>query len=190
MLSAERFSFELTRLSARFGEPKKERRLVLQVSDFNRRDLDTRIRITDGHPILIQKLGDWNAEDRQEVSLALEPSPSSIARLYRMLGTMLRSDNVQRVVMQLENSLFITTESEIKLSRQFGKGEAYSFEVEQLAPTADLLGICRQLNLDPDLSHKDDRFWKDYSERVNLDATLLSEQELAALVSSYLPVAG
>jgi hypothetical protein len=171
---------------ATIGSPAQERRLALQVTDFHRKDFDTRIRITNGSPVLIQKGGDWNDEIRGESTLELPKDAHFIVSLYAALRNKLNSDNIQRTVIQLENTLFRTAEVEIKLTRHIGKKDLFSFEVELLDDKGNLEESLNELGLTPDLSYRDDVYWKDFNAAVNIDAHTLSEEELVAMVSSFL----
>lgn len=185
-LTEAQFHQKLTELGASLGQPKTVRRLALQITDYNRKDLDTRIRIDQNRVRLMQKMGDWNASVREELELDLSISTADeVCVLWKLLENLLIGDNVKKTLMQLENQVFDTDDFEIKLTHQSGVRDAYSFEIEAKDINSDPITIGKLYGLEPDLSVKDDKYWQEFNEKTNLDINVLSEQDLKNIIGQY-----
>lgn len=186
-ITREQFEAKLIEFTKRLGQPKKVVRLAIELNDYNRQDIDTRIRITDGKPVLMQKLGEWNSQTKTETEFDLPNSPDQVFKAFQIFRNLLNPGNRQLTVIQIENYIFDTPEFEIKLSHLTGKMDAYSFEVELLNSTAeDILVVCERLGLKPNLDEKGEEFWKNYNSRINFDAANITEEELRRIIGKYL----
>lgn len=188
-LTKEQFESKLAELVSVLGQPKIVKRLALQITDHNRKDLDTRIRIDQGRVRIMQKIGDWNAAIREELELDLSISTAKeVFALWKLLENLLIGDNVKKTLMQLENKIFDTDKFEIKLTHQFGVRDSYNFEIEVKDVNYDPIAIGQLYGLEPDLSIKDDKYWQEFNEKTNLDINTLSEQDLKEIISQYIRV--
>lgn len=185
-LTKAEFEAKRVDLTHLFGEPKAVRRLALQVTDFSRHNLDTRIRITDGKVELIQKLGAWQDQVKQELCIELQMPAPDIAKLLKIIYNSLDSDNIQTTLIQMENYLYNTTDWEVKLTRQAGKVDHYNFEVEAKNDRVDIEEFCTSHGLKPDMTERTEAQWKAHNEKVNLDWAKISEAELIKIIKSYL----
>jgi len=185
-LTEDQFNSKLVELTSGLGQPKIIKRLALQITDYNRKDLDTRIRIDQDRVRLMQKIGDWNAPVREELELDLSISTANeVFALWKLLENLLVGDNVKKTLMQLENRVFDTNDFEIKLTHQFGMRDAYNFEIEVKNVDEDPVTIGQLYGLEPDLSVKDDKYWQEFNEKTNLDISVLNEQDLKNIISQY-----
>lgn len=85
ILSEEEYKEVLVRLEKELGKPEIVKRLGLQCTDYRWNDVDTRIRITNGETEIIQKIGDWKGESRQEIVIPLQPDSKIIFNTYKIL---------------------------------------------------------------------------------------------------------
>ena len=173
-----------------FGQPKIVKRLSLQSDNYDQTDVDTRIKITDGKPELIQKIGDWKniikGETRTEVTIPLQKDPETVLNLYKILRNLVKGTNVQDIVMQYESLIWETMEFEIKLTKQFGASVAYNCEVEVKKNSLSPLGVASQLTIPINPPGDSQEFWKDWNSRINLNADDLNDNELLGIISKYL----
>lgn len=134
----------------------------------------------------MQKIGDWNAETREELELDLSISTvKEVLILWKLLANLLVGDSVEKILIQLENQVFDTDKFEIKLTHQFGSGDVYSFEIEMKDVIHDPIAIGQLYGLEPDLSIKDNRYWQEFNKKTNLDINTLSEQDLRKIIGQY-----
>lgn len=180
----EKFKAELSKNSI-FTRKETVKRLSVQITDHARSDLDTRIRITNGKVEIMQKVGDWNAASREELSVGLQATAEDVFRVFLILDNILNADTVQKTVIQMESYTFLTDDFEVKLTHQLGGGEAYNFEVETFAEGLDPKEICKEFNLIPDLAPKDAVYWEDFNKRVNLDIRKIGKEQLFDIIRSY-----
>jgi hypothetical protein len=185
-LSQNQFQAQLANLIAHYGQPLKSKRLALQADYFDRHDLDTRIRITDGKAELLQKIGAWEATTRQELHVPLPLSAPEILNLYKLLVNQLPPNNRQTNIIQYQNYIFNQPDVEIKLGEQTGKQTAYHYELEAKSLNANLEQKRLDLKLPAPLKQSDEMFWASWNKRVNLDYFDLAETELIDLIEKYL----
>jgi hypothetical protein len=190
ILTKEEYEGVLTTFKAEFGEPKIRRRLSLQCTNYDYEDVDTRIRITNGKAELMQKVGDWKnitkGESRTEITIPLHEEAENIVALYTILQNMLTGNNVQKIVLQFENYIWETKEFEIKLTNQFGKSDAYNCEIEVFDHNLEPSDIANKYNVTINPPSHEPGFWKEWNEKVNLNADKLTEEELLDIVKKYL----
>lgn len=161
-------------------------RLSLQISDPQNNDLDTRIRITNGQVELMQKIGDWQSESREELSITLPNQSLLVSGLWQILSNMLLWPTVMRTAIQTESCIWKTANYELKLTRQFGKKISYSYEIEALNDTVNLQQTCLGLNLPIDDTTKDAAFWIRFNNDTNLNISNLSQEKISRLINKYL----
>lgn len=187
LLSKQEFEKFKTELSKNDVFTRKEtvKRLSVQITDHARNDLDTRIRITNGQVEVMQKVGNWNAISREELSVGLQVAAEDVFRIFLILDNIMNADTVQKTVIQMENYIFLTNDFEVKLTHQLGGGEAYNFEIETFAEGLDPKDICKEFNLIPDLAPKDAAYWEDFNSRINLDIRKIGQKRLLNIIRSY-----
>ena len=190
ILSKSEYKNVLSHLKKNLGEPKNQKRLSLQCDDYDREDIDTRIKITNGEIELIQKVGDWTnittGKSRTEITITLQKDAKNILNLYRVLRNLNKDTNVQNIVMQYESFLWMTGNHEIKLTHQFGKSDAYNCEVEVFDNSLSPESLAKQYNIPIHLPAQTQGFWKKWNERVNLSADRLTDTELMGIIKKYL----
>ena len=188
-IKKKEFDDHMSKLSEMFGEPKVKHRLGLEINDYNNTVLDTRIRITNGKPVIIQKVGKWDgngAWEREEFELELPKDAKYIYDLYEILSNIVTSDNKQTNTFQNENFIFLTDEYEIKLTHQFGKSDVYTYEIEALRESIDVIEVCKEFGFTVDTSGKDEHYWKAFNLRVNTKREEYSAEEFSELIDKYL----
>jgi hypothetical protein len=185
-ISKEKFEESIEYFTNKFGNPEIKKRLALQATDYNRMNLDTRIRITNGQAEIMQKSGSWTEEVQEEISVCLPKDAVIILNTYKVLLNMLQSDNIQTSIIQFENFIFDTEEYELKLTHQFGKVDVYNYEIEVKDITKEPKIIALELKLPLNLPENTSEFWKQWNRKVNLSAKDLTDKELLAIISKYL----
>jgi hypothetical protein len=180
------FEKSISRFTQEIGQPKKKKRLALQVTDYKRNNLDTRIRITNGEPEIMQKKGEWSGESTFEISIPLAKDPEIILNTHKALRNMLESENVETSIMQMESYIFDTEKFELKFTHQTGKKDIYSFEIEVKDLNLDPKEIAQELELTLDLPGTDADYWRKFNEEVNLRAADLRDEEILAIIKKYL----
>jgi hypothetical protein len=186
VMTKEEFERKLKEFTLKFGEPKLSRRMAIQVLDLDNTSLWTRIRITDGKVELMQKVGKWDIGRQEEISLKLEPDAENIHNLYKILRNLLQKGRIEAIIIQHENYIFNLPDVEIKLSRQFGKSDKFSFEIQAKTDKVNLIKIANELSLKPYVSNKGEEFWTKWNKEVNLDALKMTEKEIKNIIKRYL----
>lgn len=186
ILSEEEFKDVLVSLEKEFGKPEIVRRLSLQSTDYRWSDVDTRIRITNGKAEIIQKVGDWKKQNRQEITIPLPTDSKVVFDMYKIFINAMRDEKVLTPIMQYENRLFKTKDFEIKLTYQFGKKDAYNCEIEVFDLNLEPEDLAKKYNIPIHLPTQTQDFWKKWNETVNLSATELTDEQLSKIISDYI----
>lgn len=185
ILSKKEYEEVFARLRKEFGEPEIVKRLSLQSTDYRWADVDTRIRITNGKAEIIQKVGDWKKQNRQEITIPLPSDEKVIFDMYKIFMNAMRDEKVLTPIMQYENKLFKTKDFEIKLTYQFGKKDAYNCEIEVFDHALEPNDLAEKYNIPVHLPAQTQDFWKNWNETVNLSASELSDEELLEIITKY-----
>jgi len=186
ILSKKEYEEVFARLRKEFGKPEVVKRLSLQSTDYRWADVDTRIRITNSKAEIIQKVGDWKKQNRQEITIPLPSDPKILFDMYKIFMNAMRDEKVLTPIMQYENKLFKTKDFEIKLTYQFGKKDAYNCEIEVFDHALEPDDLAKKHNIPIHLPEQTQDFWKNWNETVNLSATELSDEELLNIISKYI----
>jgi hypothetical protein len=190
ILSREEHEDVLIRLKKEFGEPKTQKRLSLQSDDYDQEDIDTRIKITNGEVELVQKVGDWKnitkGKSRTENSISLKKDAKFILVLNKILRNLVKGTNTQNIIMQYENLIWKKADFEIKLTHQFGNGNAYNCEVEVFNNSVKPKDLMKKLDIPIHLPAMSQDFWREWNKKVNLSADGLSNKELLEVIKKYL----
>ncbi|HJP96536.1 MAG TPA: hypothetical protein VJ843_04145 [Candidatus Saccharimonadales bacterium] len=184
-LTKEQFDRFKHSIEKKLGPPKQVKRLSMQITDYAKRNLDTRIRITNGAAEIMQKVGDWDAKTREEISVQLLSIPDEIYGHWQILDHMLDAPAVQKRIIQMDSYLFITPRYEIKLTHQSGVSDVYNFEVESFQRNVDPIEVCNEFELKPDLEPKSAEYWEEFNEQVNLNARKMKDEEILQTISFY-----
>jgi hypothetical protein len=163
------------------------KRITFCYGDYSNQNLDMRVRITNGKPVIMQKVGNWQDLTREEIEVDLVSDSDHVFKTYRIISNIyLTVPTSFETIIQHENHLFTTSKFELKLTRQFGKSDYYIFELEAKTEDVDLESECNKLGLNilNEFESEDDR--KKRNENVNLNPKDLSEDELKDLISDYL----
>ena len=158
--------------NAEFVESKE--RILLDYSTFlseqgvRQRTKDIRLRITNGQPELITKLGTWGGrEQRKEISVKTEPgSFDNLVQTYAALG-------FEKAMLCVRSTKVFNYEG-IELSLVKVPGHSYYFEAEKIVEVASdteqahkqIEAVCAELGL----SLFDDTAFHDYIEELNKEA--------------------
>jgi len=190
ILSEDEYKQVLERLQEKFGKPKTQKRLSLQSDDYGQTDIDTRIRITNGKAELMQKVGDWKnitkGKSRTEISIPLPSDADVITGLYRIIRNLMKGPKIENIVMQFESFIWETKDIEIKLTHQFGKGDAYNCEFEVFDNTQKPEDLMNKYYIPINLPTQTEDFWRKWNMKVNLNANELSDEELLEIIKKYL----
>ena len=186
LIDQNEFEEKLKQFSQKFGPYNTNRRLSIQITDYNRQDLDTRIRITNGQTKIMQKIGDWTSDTRQELEVDFVNNAEEILKLYKLTLNLLNSQNVETLIIQMNNYIFENDKFELKLTHQKGKQDKYNYEIEVFDHNDDPYEIANKLGLKLDLPENTIEYWKKWNKEVNINIKDLSEDEFLAVVSDYL----
>lgn len=188
VLTEEEFDNFLDIFTKRFGKPVNSRRLSFSFWDHNRNSVDTRIRITDGKPEIMQKIGHWEgtqAWSRKEQSIRLQPNIDDIFGTYQVLRVLIPGKD-DCYIYQYDNYIFKQTDFEIKLTHQSGKTDKYNFEVEALVKNVDLSKILKDLGLSEKVTTTNTEFWDKWNAELNFKDNDLTESQIKDLIQKYL----
>ncbi|MCX8035405.1 MAG: hypothetical protein N3A71_04015 [Candidatus Dojkabacteria bacterium] len=133
----------------------------------------------------MQKSGIYSSKYKEEFSAKLLPDAEIILNVYKILRNLVKSDNLQTAIMQMESYVFDTDQFELKFTHQFGKKDVYNFEIEVGDLDLDPRNIATELGLEVDLPEDTPEFWKNWNDAVNLCADQLSDEELIEIFRSY-----
>jgi hypothetical protein len=186
ILTKEEYDNILRTLEEKFKSSKRVKRLAIQCTDTSRDDLDTRIRITDGEVRLMQKVGKWNSQTREEIEVQIPNKSDVILKIYKIIRNTMTGDKVRTSVIQTDSLLFDGPEYEIKLTHQFGKTDKYNCEIEVLDINLDPAKIASELEIPVNLPEHTAEFWDKWSKEVNFYADDLSDEEIVKLIEGYL----
>jgi len=188
-LSKVQFSKFYHKFVKTYGKPITRKRLAISFWDPKiGKNVDTRIRITDGKPQIVQKLGRWARTKKWKFTETFLDLPSDVDQIfntYKILRNLVRRNDSCRFI-QHKNYIFETENFEIKLSKQFGKITKYVFEVELKKPGKHLQKIVKSLGLYKYTKETDTDFWEKWNKTTNLTDEELKEEGVRKLIRKYL----
>jgi len=173
----------------KYGKPLLHKRLA--ISFWNpkiRKNTDTRIRITDRKPQVMQKTGRWENIDQwvfTETLLDLPADADQVFAAFNILKNIVGKKNSIRFI-QHKSYIFETGKYEIKLAEQYGKKTKYIFEVELKKDGLKLKDILSDLELSDYTLKTDTVFWDKWNKEVNMTSEDLKDAEILELIKSYL----
>jgi len=186
-LTKEDFEKKLADFTKRFGSPKRRRRLALKIGAFHKYDIQTRLRITNGIAEVVQKLGNRNANVREEILFRLDSDVENIFNAYKVLTNNIVDPALKLgLVLQFDNYLFDQDDFELKLAHQTGRSDKYVVELEAKKEDMDLEGLAKDLDIVSNMEDMTYEDWKKWDDELNLDINGMSEEELKQLIRSYL----
>jgi len=172
------------------GQPTESRRLSLVIADYDNLTLETKIRITNGKAEVVQKVGDFTATDREEITIKLDGlSAGQLVDLFITYKNFLNDKpNPMLTLIQHENYIFRNDRVEVKLFRQFGNDEFFAFEVEALVEMedAELDKFCADNGLVVDPNYNNYESIQKRNSKVNIDLRSIETNMLESIVRSYL----
>lgn len=187
MMDEKKFHQSIIKIEEKLGKFKIKKRLSIEVSDWNDKTLDTRIRITDGNFELMQKVGAWKEREKEEIQYTSKDSnKEKIFELFRILKNYVISGTPHIYIYQYENYVIETEDYELKLSHQFGNGSKYSFEVEAFKDTINLDKIAKSFELEIYSGEKDQKFWDTWNKKGVLNCLEMSDEEIKSIISKYI----
>lgn len=189
-ITKEDFQMQIDKFSKLFGNHKFSKRLSLAIADYSKLDLETKVRITNGKTEVVQKVGDFTAVDREEITIKLENQDAEdILNLFKTYKNFVKDiQNPMLTMIQHENYVFANERIEIKLFRQFGNDEFYAFEVEALVEMEDseLEEFCKDNNLSVDANYNNLESVQVRNSKVNIDLSDISDEKLLEVIGVYL----
>lgn len=187
-ISKDLFENLILKFKKLYGEPKIKKRLAISFWDPEiSKNLDTRIRITNGVPEIVQKVGEWENREvmkLEELSYKLPNNVDDIYTVYKILLNYSKKEFPPRIIQHV-STIFDTPYFEIKLATQFGKSNKYIFEVERKG-SEDLLKFVKEIDLDKYILKTDSEFWLKWNSKVNLSTDDFTGEELKELIQEYL----
>ncbi len=186
-ITKDLYEEKLKEFTNSLGKPRFQNRVAIRMGHSDNIALNTRMKIDDGKPFILQKTGGLNNMNKNEVELALPEDLDYFVELFEIIKNLLiYSETGFMRLLQFENALFKTKNYEVKLTHQYGKTDIYSFEVEVNKEEFDPVAISKKLGLEPDLSVKTNEFWMNYSDRVNFNIKDWTIDQLKGELSRYL----
>lgn len=165
-----------------------KKRLSFVTGDYKLRNLETRLRITNGNFDIAQKVGDIGATSRQEHEMRFELTADQILFLFRTAERLAQqSGDHYSVVMQHENYIFEDDDIEIKIYKQFGIGHFYGFEIESKKGDEGAIGIiAEKYNLSSGDAYDSDIEVRKRNTEINIPSSEISDERLLELINEYL----
>lgn len=188
IIPAKLFPTIKARITKLLGKPVLKRRLSIEISDWDNKHLDTRIRITDGYCELVQKVGAWNNNKKEEIAIPLQANTDLIYGLVRVLTNYVKEGNPRVNIYQYENLIFDTPLFELKLSKQYGKGIKYNFEIEAHDEAMDLYAVAEDLKLEPYTKDRDIAFWDKWNKVVSINGLKTGKSQYITLLNQYINI--
>lgn len=188
VLTKDQFEKFLAEFTRRFGKPTQSKRLSFSFWDHSRNEIDTRIRITDGQPEIMQKLGSWEKQQqwsRSERKVDLKSDVEEIFNTYVIFRVLIPGDD-SCYIYQHDNYVFKQANFEIKVTHQSGKTNKYNFEVEAIGEDIDLNQILKDLGLFGLTTKTTEQFWNKWNQELNLRDVDLDPQQIKSLIQEYL----
>ena len=188
VLTKKQFEDFLALFTKRFGKPVHSKRLSFSFWDHSRNEVDTRIRVTDGKPEIMQKvggIGDQKVRVRTERTITLTPNPDDLFNTYKILRVLIPGGD-SCYIYQHDNYIFKQPDFEIKLTHQLGKTDKYNFEVEADTTKKELNQLLRDLGLFELVTLTNAEFWDKWNEELNLRDVELTEEKVKDLITGYL----
>lgn len=185
------YTHHLTQLIDQFGEPVRTRRLAISFWDPGvDKNIDTRIRITDGVAELMQKRGAWEDQDEIHMEEIPVPLPSDVDYLHNMYRILRNNLPLTKspFVIQYDNSLFFTEHFEIKLSEMHGRETRHTFEIERLMDdtTVSLQEYAQELRLEPYITQTTVAFWDVWAQEMDVHTDDLTDEQLRQMITNHL----
>ncbi len=173
-LTTEQYQTLINTLKDRGSFVETKHRILLDYSTFlpeegvRERTRDIRLRVTNGQPEVITKIGKWGgAESRKELSIKTAPgSFDTLVETYGVLG-------YRKAVLCIRNTEVYTFKN-IEFALVEVPGHSYYFEAEKMlaadenieAAQEEMRGVCSELGLEL----FDDEGFHAYIEELNRDA--------------------
>lgn len=170
VLTKQQYEHYLKVFTQEFGKVEQKNRISFAFWNSKNKNVDTRIRITNGKAELMQKVGEWENLDQvemEEIALKLEDDPEEVFLLLRILLN-IYVQLAPMKIMEYKNSIFENSDFEIKLSIQGNAVSKYTFEVELKNPDKDLMKFAEDYGLKDLIIKSDMEFWKKWDAEVNL----------------------
>ncbi len=191
-IDVETFEQKKKEFSEEFGEPKIYKRLALLIYDRDQREIDTRIRITNGEAEIMQKIKVEGESDdmssKEETSIPLNKDPEIIFNAYQVLSSLFYNSNPEsmlRISAETENFIWVVDDCEIKLSHLSGKFDYYNFEIEALDNKSHIKEIQKKLGLKDMFGFSTEESKKRRRDlAIKLDE--ISKEEFIKLIKKYL----
>lgn len=190
VLTREQFEGFLDKFTKKYGKPKHSRRLSFSFWDHTRNEIDTRIRVTDGKPEVMQKvggIGDQKVRVRTERRMTISDNPEDLFNTYKIFRVLIPGDD-SCYIYQHDNYIFKQPNIEIKLTHQLGKTDKYNFEVEVDTSKFDLNKLLKELGLSEMVTLTNSEFWDKWNEELNLKDSDLNEKQIQDLIKRYLTI--
>lgn len=191
LLTEKQFKEFKSVFSREFGDPIRKKRLAIQLwsgKTKKSKRVSTRIRITNGKPQIIHKIGDWENSKEwkfKELSINLPQDTKAVFNTFLVLRN-ITSEDTEIFIIQHELYLFKNKSVEIKLAKQFGKSKKYIFEVELKKEGQNLEKLVKKLGLAEYMRTTDVAFWDKWNKEVNINVRKITDLKIKNIINSYL----
>lgn len=190
-ISKETFNLYLSRFTNQLGEPVLKRRISFMVLERGKA-LDNRVKITNGQARVVQKLRtpptELGKRVNEENEFDIPNNLESVKNAIDLFVNFYEIYNIEalKLVVQHENYLWINSDYELKISRQFGKQDLYVYEIESISDkkTPEEIQEDLQMNVDYDSFSPERQLLR--RENVDIKFEELSENEFDGLINKYL----
>ena len=181
------FEFFIKTFQSQDYKYKFVQRLSIVAGDYLQRDLETRLRISNGKITLVQKKGDIGATSRDEIEMELDLNAEQFKELALMINNLsLKISDSYCFLARHDNHIFKSNNMEIKLFKQYAKGEFYGYEVEiNDISENELEKTVKDLGFEIDKNFDEDSIVRHRNSEINYPLGEIKEKELLDIIRLY-----
>lgn len=185
-LREEQFKKFLKLLKKTFGKPIIRKRLAIKMVSDTKHKVDTRIKITDGKPEAVQKLGDWDSPTREEITIQLSNNLDALMNIYTVIKNLLPEESRILNIIQVEEYIFDTKQIEIKLAHQIGNKDGYFVELESKSNNAELEEFAKKYEIETKKGKERRAVLDRWNKEINMNGNEMSDKDILMLFIEYL----
>lgn len=137
-LTHKSFERYIQKFTNEFGKPEIQKRVSFMVLQRGK-PLDNRIKITNGKARIVQKLrtsaNNLGHRVNEEVEIDIPDNLETVKNSINLFINFYKVYDIETLslVVQHENYIWVNTDFELKIAKQFGKQDLYLYEIETLS---------------------------------------------------------